>query len=157
MDGRQGMPVVRCRDQDGVNILPVQQAAVIVAAVEFAVEPRLEVLLRLLDVRFVDVADGDDVLVQRVREEVAPALSADTDDANADGFAGSGGLGGADLAQEGARQGQRGGGAGGQTSGTTQELTTGDTFLLLHGGMLSRFRTGVSMIATRPCLPGRAA
>ena len=92
IDGHEGVPVLGGADDDGLNVLVLEQLAVV------AIHLRLPAggLEAILHVRLVDVADGDHIHV-RLRDEspfVRCSLIPAPDEADADAVAGrrTGGL-----------------------------------------------------------------
>jgi hypothetical protein len=90
VDGGQGMPVIGRRDDNGVDVLAIEQPAIVAVAVTRAAGGLFDLGLGDSQVFFVDVANGHDLLDER--REVLGAAAADADRADADLFVGRLGL-----------------------------------------------------------------
>src|SRR5262245_24937999 len=107
VDGDQGVPVVGHGDDDGIDVLAVEQLAVVADGERGLAGLLLDAGPGLFEPGLIDLADRDAVL--DVDAEVAFALVADADAADADSFAGRvGGEAGGDQGRQGRGQPQGG-------------------------------------------------
>ena len=72
MDGLQGMPVVRCGDDHRVHVLQVEELSVILKLLG----TRADLLRREVEVRLVDVTNGNDLRVALLEEGVQHLIAA---------------------------------------------------------------------------------